>query len=299
MESKESRPQEATNQFDIYDMITKRVIEKLEEGVVPWQKTWKGAPYAQNFVSGRYYQGINRIITNLSPFEAPYFLTMRQANMLGGMIKKGESSLPIVFWQIIFKDKEGNVIPEGQVGNYKDLEKRFITRYHRVWNIEQTEGIPWKMPERENSGQPLEEAEKIITGMSNPPEIKRIGNEAFYAPPMDTVQVPPLSAFEAPVNFYSTLFHELGHATGAHNRLNREAVTGTVKFGSCDYSLEELVAELTSCTLCSIAGIETSRSFTNSAAYIQGWLKRLQDDNQFVFKAASQSKKAVEYILGS
>ncbi len=298
MESTQTRPKGAKDRMDIYEMITQRIVEKLEEGVVPWQKTWKNAPYAQNFVSGRNYQGINRIITNLSPHEAPFFLTMRQANHLGGKIKKGEKSLPIVFWQAVHKDPDGNVVPETQVDNHPNLTKHFLTRYYRVWNIEQTEGIDWLMPTRENPGEPIDEAEGIVEGMPNPPEIRREGHEAFYSPPTDIVQVPAMSSFEEPTNFYSVLFHELGHATGAHNRLAREAVTGTVKFGSCDYSLEELVAELTSCTLCSIAGIETTRTFTNSASYIQGWLSKLQDDKRFIFKAASQSKKAVEYILG-
>ena len=71
-----------------------------------------------------------------------------------------------------------------------------------------------------------------------------------------------------------------------------------VAFGSDEYSKAELVAEIGSASLMNIIGIETTRSFKNSSAYIQGWLSVLKNDVKFIVSASSKAKKAVKYILG-
>lgn len=93
------------------------------------------------------------------------------------------------------------------------------------------------------------------------------------------------------------MFHEMVHSTGYESRLNRDGVTGTHKFGSEDYSKEELVAEMGTAMLCGVAGIDNS-TIENSASYIQSWLRQLKNDKKLVILASSKAQKAVDYILG-
>ena len=97
--------------------------------------------------------------------------------------------------------------------------------------------------------------------------------------------------------YYSTTFHELTHSTGHKNRLNRLQTGAVAAFGSETYSKEELVAEIGSASLMNMLGIETPKTFRNSAAYIQSWLKVLRNDNKFIVSASSKAEKAVNYIM--
>ena len=114
---------------------------------------------------------------------------------------------------------------------------------------------------------------------------------------LDKVQAPQLSQYPDAGAFYSTLFHELAHSTGHHTRLNRKELTDeAVFFGSHDYSLEEMVAELTASFLCAEAGIDNT--LDNSAAYIKGWHSKLSSDPKLFWTAAGRAQKAADYILG-
>lgn len=77
----------------------------------------------------------------------------------------------------------------------------------------------------------------------------------------------------------------------------KERKNKLVAFGSEEYSKEELIAEIGSANLMNIIGIETKKSFRNSTAYIQSWLRVLRNDNKFIVSASSKAEKAVEYIL--
>jgi antirestriction protein ArdC len=98
--------------------------------------------------------------------------------------------------------------------------------------------------------------------------------------------------------YYSTLFHELTHSTGHATRLNRPTLTDLCPFGSTNYSREELVAEMGAAYLCSLTGI-VNATIDNSAAYIQGWLRRLRSDPKVLVQAAAQAQKAVDYLTNS
>lgn len=132
--------------------------------------------------------------------------------------------------------------------------------------------------------------------MDDAPIIKHGGSSAYYALPINTIQMPLMDQFESPEAYYATLFHELIHSTGHHTRLYREEVIGAVKFGSLEYSRKEPKVEIGAAFLCNIVGIENPDVFENAAAYIQGWFKVLQDDKKCIFQAATQAKVAMEYI---
>ena len=142
----------------------------------------------------------------------------------------------------------------------------------------------------------IAEAEAILAGMQTPPRIDHNGGDrAFYRPQLDSISLPQRSSFESTGEYWATLFHELTHATGHESRLNRQTLTEVVPFGSETYSKEELVAEFGASFLCAHAGIETTIS--NSASYINGWLKKLRSDPKLAVLAASQGQKAADHIL--
>lgn len=114
-------------------------------------------------------------------------------------------------------------------------------------------------------------------------------------PPHDLVEIPRIETFKTPDTYYSTLLHEVGHATGHEQRLNRPAVTSKSEFGSCEYSREELVAELTSAFCCAAIGLDNSL-LDDSASYIEGWLYSLQGDPKTVVMASAQAQRAADYI---
>ena len=132
----------------------------------------------------------------------------------------------------------------------------------------------------------------------NHPALERsqVSDKAYYRPSTDTVVVPEIGQFKEVSEYYSTLFHELTHSTGHSSRLNR--ITAPAFFGSEEYSKEELVAEIGAATLVNMAGLETPKSFKNSAAYIQGWSKALKENKKMIVEASGKANKAVNYILG-
>ena len=134
--------------------------------------------------------------------------------------------------------------------------------------------------------------------MPKAPSIKHGESRAYYRPSTDTVNMPDRSLFGTAEEYYSTLFHELGHSTGHGSRLSRRSIKELTMYGTHEYTVEELIAEMCSCFLCNHSGIEQS-TFDNSAAYIQGWLKRLRDDPKFVIQAGSAAQKATDFILNN
>ena len=149
--------------------------------------------------------------------------------------------------------------------------------------------------------EPIEEAEKIKTEYMNRERLKifeKVTNKAFYTPTFDYIEVPCKEQYQNIEEFYSTLFHEMIHSTGHKNRLDRLHTGADAAFGSETYSKEELVAEIGSASFMNLLGIETVRTFRNSAAYIQSWLKVLKSDNKFIVSASSKAEKAVNYIIG-
>ena len=174
-----------------------------------------------------------------------------------------------------------------------------MLRYYHVFNAAQCEGIDAKVPVTEvieHEFNPIRAAELIAEGMPKPPTITHDKSRAYYNPALDLVNVPRAQLFRSDQEYYSTLFHELVHATGHDSRLKRHDKKESVAFGSETYSKEELVAEMGCAFLCGASGI-VDMTIKNSAAYISSWLKRLKDDVTLVVTAAGQAQKASDYIL--
>lgn len=274
-----------------YQIITDRVIELLERGVIPWKMPWStrndSAP--RNLVSGKQYRGLNLLVLNSLGFQTPYFVTFNQAQAKGGTIRKGERGFPVVFWKFLeHVDKE-----TGEKSQVPFL------RYYTVFNLTQTEGIELPTPaapQPENVFEPIEAAQTIVSGMPDAPPVRHGQGRAFYRPAMDFVGMPSPEEFTTPEEYYSTLFHELVHATGHERRCNRKGITGVINFGSEIYAQEELVAEMGAAFLCGESGL-TPAVIENQAAYIQGWLTKLKNDPKCLVQAAGQAQKAADFIL--
>jgi len=278
------------NRPDTYKIITNRIIDQLEQGFVPWHKTWAGSPEtAKNLISGQPYRGLNSLLLNCLSFTSPYFLTFKQAKGLGGNVKKGEKGIPVIFWKFIEKENDG--------GRKKSIP---ICRYYTVFNITQCENI--EIPQQEELNQiefnPIEKADQIVKSYKGKPEIKHESQRAFYSPSNDVINMPAKNSFESSENYYSVLFHEMAHSTGHEKRLNREEVSEPHFFGDEVYSREELTAEITSLFLSCDAGISCEKIFKNSTAYIQNWIDKLRNDKRLIISASGKAQKAVDYILG-
>lgn len=280
--------------INVYDMVTDRIIAELEKGNIPWrwQRPWTGVRSgAYNRITKKPYSIINQMLLKHSGEYASF----KQWTDLGGHIRKGEKSEIVVFWKI-FESKETN--PDtGEI----EIKKIPLLRYYNVFHISQVEGVkPLEVPFKEV--EPIEEAEKIITMYVKREHIdfnECVSNEAYYSPLQDKVVVPLKEQYNLVNEYYSTTFHELTHSTGHKNRLDRLETEAVASFGSETYSKEELVAEIGSATLMNVTGIETPKTFKNSTAYIQGWLKVLKNDNKFIVSASSKAEKAVNYILAT
>lgn len=269
----------------VYEIITNQILAALEQGEIPWRKPWRTLPPA-NLISKKPYRGINVFLLGFAGYGSQYWLTFNQAKQLGGNIRRGEHGTKIVFWK--FDTRETEV--DGEIE-----ERKFaFLRYFTVFNLEQTEGLRalLELP----PAFPIESAESIVRGMPNPPVFEQ-DCRAAYIPSHDVVTMPSRTAFSSQEEFYSTLFHELSHATGHAKRLGREGFDAPQQFGSDSYSREELIAEMGSAMLCGIAGIEQS-TIANSAAYLKSWSARLKADSKLVISAASAAQKAADYIRG-
>ena len=276
----------------VYEMVTDRIIEQLENGVIPWEKPWTGVRSgAFNRVSKKSYSLLNQMLLK---HEGEY-ATFKQWSDLGGHIRKGEKSEMVVFWKIL-------PVEEVQEDGSKVTKQIPMLKYISVFHISQINGVEPLPKEKLNDIEPIEKAENILRDYWTREHIKVEhvkGNKAFYSPSMDSIQLPLFEQFINANEYYSTAFHESVHSTMKESRCNRaeERKNKLVAFGSEEYSKEELVAEIGSANLMNMIGIETDKSFRNSSAYIQSWLKVLKNDVKFIVSASSKAEKAVNYIL--
>lgn len=296
-----SRTAKKKSSLDMYQEVTNRIIKQLEEGVLPWRKTWSSYGLAKNYVSGKAYKGINMLLMNFfSPYSIPYYLTFRQAKQLGGNVKKGAKAQQVMYFNIIFKDENGNKLTREVAENREDVKVMKFLKYYNVFNVDDIEGIDFEFKElRLLPNERIERCDVMIKGYPSPPAyIEKDRGRAYYHPIEDYINMPPIEQHDSAEYYYSTYFHELIHSTGHAKRLNREEVVTPNRFGSIPYSEEELVAEIGASFLRQIGMIESNPIFQNSASYIQGWLSKLKDDKKLIFKASAEAQKAVDYIIG-
>lgn len=282
----------------LYEEITGQIIAELEAGRVPWVQPWGriedgpslGMPL--NAATGRRYSGINILILWGAVFARGYasqaWLTFRQAQALGGSVRRGERGVTVVYADRFTPQEERRRASEvGDEARSIAFLKRFT-----VFSVEQCDGLPDDLitpaPTAEVSST-LPEVEAVIRRSCA--DMRLGGDRAFYAPTLDYIQVPRPEAFFDPVNWHRTALHELGHWSGASHRLARD-LTG--QFGSAQYAREELVAEMSAAFTCASLGVTPT---VRHADYIGDWLQVLRDDDRAIVRAASAASKAADYLL--
>lgn len=271
----------------VYERVTDQIVSALSRGVVPWRKPWKGREFLPcNAASKRLYAGVNLFTLGLAPFSDHRWLTVRQANELGGHVRNGERGSLVVFWKIL----------SGSADDEESKRTIPLLRHFIVFNVEQIEGASVEPLPQAQPVAKIETAEAVVDSMPSPPRLAVHATSAFYRPSDDLVAMPRIESFQSADSYYATLFHELSHATGHPSRLNRPGVAQTTHFGSEDYSREELVAELASAFVCAEIGLDNSL-IADSASYISGWLVALKRDPKAIVLAATQARRAADYIL--
>lgn len=301
--SKRSMHHHATKpKASLYEEITAHIIADLEAGIFPWARPWgtgggnQAFALPRNAATGKAYSGINVLILWGRLFEGSFtsqrWLTFRQASSLGGAVRKGEHGVTVCYAdRFVPKREEADASPSGQDPAREEASVPFLRRY-TVFNVDQCDNLPDHclaprpaLPEREI----VPQAEALAAATLA--DIRIGGAQAFYRPSDDTVHIPPQPAFFEQINYYRTLFHELGHWTGHCRRLNRDQ---SGAFGSKLYANEELVAELTAAFVCAALSI---RPTVRHADYLGSWLNVLRDDSRAIFRAASKASKAADLLL--
>ena len=280
---------------DTYQAVTDTILKHLEQGVVPWRCPWDrrvGRPC--NLSSNRPYQGINVLLLGLRRYASPFWLTMQQANDLGGQVRKGEHGTMIVKYGRHDRRTKGREEEESKTIYY--------LRGYTVFNVLQIDGLDAPSAEERESPAPerrIEAAEQIVARMPSKPTIKEGKKvQACYRLASDTIEMPSLSRFESAESYHLTLFHELIHATGHESRLKRSSLVGADSAVMNEYSKEELVAEMGAAFLAMEADI-VQDEHEQSAAYLQSWLETLREPNRkrWIVEAGSQAAKAAKYVL--
>lgn len=295
---------ETTYKEKVYERITQKVLDQMEKGIVPWQKPWNvladgSVEVPTNYVSKKPYTGINTMLLACNEHERPYYMTYKQAESLGGQVRKGAKGEIVLFYK--FKDK-------GEEGNEK---KFFMEKPSFVFNIADIDGIEFKLPEvahrpETSPGLQIPIGETVANGY-----LENGGPKLIFASPdsacymggsKDTINMPRLEAFKSPEQYYKTLFHECVHSTGHSSRLNREEIQGGAKKGSVRYSREELTAEMGANFLAAHCGFnmeQDSDLLEQTATYITGYLQVFKMDKKVFYTAARNAQKAANYILGA
>ncbi|EEZ39244.1 ArdC family protein [Photobacterium damselae] len=275
----------------MYQLVTDRVIAALEQGVKPWSCPWERSNQStmlpMNLKTGARYTGINVLLLWSSAaergFTSPYWLTYKQAQELGGNVVKGQKGTTIVFYTLWEKED----------GDGK-LDRIPMLKTFTVFNLDQLENIdkPDLISEptyTKNEFNLLPHVEAAIE--KTHAQIEYRGSRAFYSLGDDKIVIPNRDRFHSQSDLYATIWHELVHFTGHPSRLDRNIMN---QFGSKDYAVEELVAELGAAFCCADLGIIGE---AQHESYIASWLHRLRNDKRFIFKAASLASKAHQFLL--
>lgn len=278
---------------NLNEEITKKILAKLEQGVIPWCKPWKSfgsGAMPRNAISNRPYSGANVVLLWIDAtdkgYDCPKWLTYKQALEAGGNVRRGEKSSQIAYIGSITK-------AEGESGDLRTIP--FLKSY-AVFNLQQCEGLDHLVDNSSrviNKGARDELVDEFIRTIGV--DLRHGESRAYYAAKGDFINLPLFEAFTGTENYYATAFHELTHWTGAKHRLDRDFGR---RFGDQAYSVEELVAELGSAFLCAEFGFDNDAVLDNSTAYIEYWRSFLKNNERAFVTAASAASRATEFLRG-
>lgn len=281
---------------DFYQEVTDKLIARMEAGANPVRSRWDGSgelTLPVNHNTGNHYNGLNILLLWISQedqgFSSSHWMTYKQAKEKGGQVRKGEKGTTIIFYKTLEKDtgefdKDGNEVKATVP----------MLRTFTVFNLDQIEGIDSPAKVAMGGGFDSHQmAEQILEASGV--DIVEGGTRAFYRPSTDRVHMPDRVRFGNPEDFYATALHELTHATKAKHRCDRPKYDSEIR--GADYAFEELVAEIGAAFL--MAGLSLPGMVQDHADYLSSWLEVLRNDKRAIFKAASQSQKAHDWVMGA
>ena len=285
---------------DFRQEVTDQIVQMLESGTAPWQKPWEAVSFGLPFnpTTQNAYRGGNAIhlmATGIQRgYDDPRWLTYKQAADHGWQVRKGEKGAQIEYWEFPSRQVDAKEKTDSPADNSREKEQRPVHRVYTVFNGKQIDGIqPYERKEHPE-WEVVQNGEQILQN-SGAKILHDRNDDAFYDRLHDLVHLPPKTAFPKPADYYGTALHELGHWSGHPERLNRQTLTDSYRFGDPNYAKEELRAELTSVFLAAERGIphDTARH----AAYVRSWIQALKDDKNEIFRAAKDANRAADFLL--
>lgn len=278
--------------MDIRQQITDDIIKAMEAGVPPWRQGWSSGLLAFNASSGQTYKGINQLILGMQPYADPRWLTYKQAEHMGLQVRRGEHGARVV--KLVEVERKRAKQAAGSEGEVLSEEngKALVLKAYTVFNAAQIEGMA-PMPTRECDVKPAEAVEAIVWGLQDDGMKLSFGHyQPAYDLRRDEIRMPIAKDFHSLELFHGTLLHECGHATGHQKRLARPHMHA--RFGSPEYSREELRVELASSFMQGLVGLPPV--IEESAAYIASWLEVLRNDKGEIFRAAADAQRICDYL---
>ena len=276
---------------DIKETITAQIIDMIKDAqatgsdfTMPF-KTLGGRP--ANASSGKHYRGLNALWLGLLGYRT--VATYKQWAELGYQVQKGSKSVGISV-PMVGKDKK--------TGDSKMFGFKGASVFPADQVLHAETGEAWSAPElseRVDLTERLEAVDQYVTNLGFDIRHSSEGG-AYYQPANDFIHMPQRDQFIATKTstatecYYSTLLHESAHCTGHSSRLDRLDLKN--KKG---YAFEELVAELSAASLCNHLDV-SSTPREDHAQYLNSWLQALSGDNDYIFKAASEAQKVMDWM---
>lgn len=297
------------NQHELRKQITQQIVTALEGNVIPWRKPWSSSPNAgrpANVVSRKPYSGVNPHILRLHQLRFGYtsrwYATFQQWKNAGFCVSKRPPHIPAGQYgcQIVFARPITKKSVDKDTG--EEVEDRFhMLKFYTVFSADQVEGADqYRVQDEPDNGHvpDFEPAEQVIRASDAPISCTNEGRAYYKRPtPFDAwpnhnegheIIMPFRSSFRSQADWYSTLFHEMGHfcelSTGWDHR----------KHG---YALGELAAEISGSFMCQELQVPQSDDLTNHVSYLKSWLDSMKADPSFIFKASTQASKVCDLLL--
>jgi antirestriction protein ArdC len=283
-----------TDKRDVYARVTDQIINAIEQDVgnwrMPWHTTGRDAFSPINVASRKPYRGINTVClwaaAQAKGYERGEWGTYQQWQAHEAQVRKGEKAALVVFW----KFANGAAETDDEDAKPKSGSHLLFTRGYSVFNAAQVDGYTPKAEPDAPMPARIANADTFFTSIGA--TVRHGGNQAFYSPASDHIQMPPFQAFGENVSYYSTLAHEYTHWTATAGRCDRPL---SKRFGDNAYAAEELIAELGAAFTCAHLGLSTEPR-DDHAQYIQSWLRVLKADKRAIFTAASKAQKACDWL---
>jgi antirestriction protein ArdC len=285
----------ATDKRDVYARVTAQIVTAIENGVGSWRMPWhtsgRFAFSPINVISKKPYRGINTVClwaaAQAKGYERGEWATYQQWLERGAQVRKGEKATLVVFWKFAHDTAE----TDDREKATRSGSHLLFTRGYSVFNAAQVDGYTPEVDAEVPVLQRVAQADAFFTAIGA--NVRHGGNQAFYAPISDHIQMPPFAVFRDAVSYYSTLAHEQTHWTATASRCDRQLGK---RFGDNAYAAEELIAELGAAFTCAHLGLSTQPR-EDHAQYIQSWLCVLKADTRAIFTAASKAQQAADWLI--